>query len=171
WGVWNLLEPQLLLGVGVMIMFAPLTAVMLSTLDPHRSASALGVSSFMRLTASGFGASIFTSLWQSRAVEHHTRLVEAITAYDPVRRGTFEALTRHGLAAQQAFGVVDASVSTQSLVMAANDVFWVAAIAIVAVTSIVWLARPPFHFLAAAVASESRATRASDNTRAARWWT
>jgi len=154
WGVWNLLEPQLLLGVGVMIMFTPLTAVMLSTLDPHRSASALGVSSFMRLTASGFGASIFTSLWQSRAVEHHTRLVEAITAYDPVRRGTFEALTRHGLAAQQAYGVVDGSVSIQSLVMAANDVFWVAAIAIVAVTSIVWLARPPFHFMAAAVASE-----------------
>jgi hypothetical protein len=50
--------------------------------------------------------------------------------------------------------VVDATVSTQSLVMAANDVFWVAALAIVAVTSIVWLARPPFHFMAAAVASE-----------------
>ena len=27
-------------------------------------------------------------------------------------------------------------------------------LAIVAVTSIVWLARPPFHFMAAAVASE-----------------
>jgi DHA2 family multidrug resistance protein len=154
WGLWNLLEPQLLLGVGVMIMFTPLTAVMLSTLDPHRSASALGVSSFMRLTASGFGASLFTSVWQSRAAVHHTRLAEAITAYDPVRRGTFELLTRQGFATQQAYGVVDATVTNQSFVMAADDVFWVAALAIVLVTSVIWLARPPFHFMQAAVVSE-----------------
>jgi DHA2 family multidrug resistance protein len=154
WGFWNLLEPQMLLGVGVMIMFTPLTAVMLSTLDPRRSASALGVSSFMRLTASGFGASVFTSVWQSRAAVHHTRLVEAITAYDPARSATFGVLTRHGLGAQQAYGVVDATVSNQSFVMAADDVFWVAALAIVAVTSVIWLARPPFHFMQAPVASE-----------------
>ncbi len=154
WGFWNLLEPQMLLGVGVMIMFTPLTAVMLSTLDPRRSASALGVSSFMRLTASGFGASVFTSVWQSRAAVHHTRLAEAITAYDPARSATFGVLTRHGLGAQQAYGVVDATVSNQSFVMAADDVFWVAALAIVAVTSVIWLARPPFHFMQAPVASE-----------------
>ena len=154
WGIWNLLEPQLLLGVGVMVMFTPLTAVMLSTLDPHRSASALGVSSFMRLTASGFGASLFTSIWQSRAAVHHTRLAEAITAFDPVRRGTFELLTQHGFLPQQAYGMVDATLTNQSFVMAADDVFWVAALAIVAVTSVVWLARPPFHFMAAPVVSE-----------------
>jgi DHA2 family multidrug resistance protein len=154
WGIWNLLEPQLLLGVGVMVMFTPLTAVMLSTLDPHRSASALGVSSFMRLTASGFGASLFTSIWQSRAAVHHTRLAEAITAFDPVRRGTFDLLTQHGFLPQQAYGMVDATLTNQSFVMAADDVFWMAALAIVAVTSVVWLARPPFHFMAAPVVSE-----------------
>jgi DHA2 family multidrug resistance protein len=138
----------------VMVMFTPLTAVMLSTLDPHRSASALGVSSFMRLTASGFGASLFTSVWQNRAAVHHTRLAEAITAYDPARSGTFGMLTQHGLGAQQAFGVVDATLTNQSFVMAADDVFWVAALAIVAVTSVIWLARPPFHFMQAPVASE-----------------
>ena len=154
WDTWSLLEPQLLLGVGVMIMFTPLTAVMLSTIDPHRSASALGVSSFMRLTASGFGASIFTSFWQSREAVHHSRLAEAITAYDPVRSGTFGMLTRHGLAPQQAYGAVDATLTNQAFVMAANDVFWMAALAITAVTSIIWLARPPFHFMQAAVANE-----------------
>ncbi len=154
WGLWNLLQPQLLLGVGVMIMFTPLTAVMLSTLDAHRSASALGVSSFMRLTASGFGASIFTSLWQSREAVHHTRLAEAITVYDPLRSHTFAELTARGFSSGQAYGAVDATVTNQAFVMAANDVFWMAALAIVAVTSIIWLARPPFHFMQAAVASE-----------------
>ena len=154
WGLWNLLEPQALLGVGVMIMFTPLTAVTLSTLDPHRSASALGVSSFMRLTASGFGASLFTSIWQNRAAVHHTRLAEAITAFDPVRGGTFGTLTQRGLGPQQAYGLVDATLTNQAFVMAANDVFWAAAIAIVGITSIVWLARPPFHFMSAPVASE-----------------
>jgi MFS transporter, DHA2 family, multidrug resistance protein len=154
WGVWDLLEPQMLLGVGVMIMFTPLTAVTLSTLDPHRSASALGVSSFMRLTASGFGASLFTSIWQSRAAVHHTRLAEAITRYDPARSSTFGMLTGHGFGQQQAYGMVDASLTNQAFVMAADDVFWVAALAIVGVTSIVWLARPPFHFMSAPVASE-----------------
>jgi DHA2 family multidrug resistance protein len=137
-----------------MIMFTPLTAVTLSTLDPHRSASALGVSSFMRLTASGFGASLFTSIWQNRAAVHHTRLAEAITAFDPVRSGTFGTLTQRGLDAQQAYGLVDATLTNQAFVMAANDVFWAAAIAIVGITSIVWLARPPFHFMSTPVVSE-----------------
>jgi DHA2 family multidrug resistance protein len=58
------------------------------------------------------------------------------------------------LGAQQAYGVVDATVTNQSFVMAANDVFWVAALAIVAVTAVIWLARPPFHLMQAPVASE-----------------
>jgi DHA2 family multidrug resistance protein len=154
WALWNLLEPQLLLGVGVLIMFTPLTAVMLSTLDPHRAASALGVSSFMRLTASGFGASLFTSVWQNRAAVHHTRLAEAITVYDPQRSGVFGLLTHRGLDSNQAYGMIEAALNNQAFVMAANDVYWVSALAIVAVTSIIWLARPPFHFMSAAVVSE-----------------
>ena len=154
WALWNLLEPQLLLGVGVLVMFTPLTAVMLSTLDPHRSASALGVSSFMRLTAAGFGASLFTSVWQNRAAVHHTRLAEAITVYDPQRSGVFGLLTHEGLGRPQAYGVIEAALNNQAFVMAADDVFWMAALAIVAVTSTIWLARPPFHFMSAPVVSE-----------------
>jgi len=85
---------------------------------------------------------------------HHTRLAEAITVYDPQRSSVFDFLTGHGLGPRQAYGAIDFTVTNQAFVMAANDVFWMASLAIVVVTSIIWLARPPFHFMQAAVASE-----------------
>ncbi len=46
---------------------------------------------------------------------------------------------------QQTYGLVDATLSRQTFMMAADDVFWVCGWVIVALVAIIWLAKPPFH--------------------------
>jgi DHA2 family multidrug resistance protein len=150
----ELIFPQALLGVGLVLMFTPMTVVLLSSLKPGQSASALGVSNFMRFTLASFGASLFTNFWQRREAVHHTRLAEVITAFDPVRGQTLRMLDAHGLGAQQTYAVIEATLSRQSFMMAADDIFWLAGCVIVLLISIVWFAKPPFHTTSVPIVAE-----------------
>ncbi len=142
---WMLASPQLILGAGLVLMFTPLTGVMLSQLPPSQAANALGLSTFMRFSLASFGASLFTNFWQRREAIHHTRLAEAITAFDPVRSRTLEMLAAHGMSQQQTYGLVEATLSRQTYMMAADDVFWLSGCVIVGLIAIIWFAQPPFN--------------------------
>jgi DHA2 family multidrug resistance protein len=142
---WLLAEPQLVLGTGLVMMFTPLTGVMLSRIPPAHAANAFGVSTFMRFSLASFGASLFTNFWQRREAIHHTRLAEAITSFDPVRNQTLQMLGGHGMSTQQTFGLVEATLSRQTFMMAADDVFWLSGCVCLALVVIIWLARPPFN--------------------------
>ncbi len=143
--IWVIAYPQLILGVGLVLMFTPLTGVMLSQLPPSQAANALGLSTFMRFSLASFGASLFTNFWQRREAVHHTRLAEAFTALDPVRGQTIQMLGSHGMSLQQSYGVLDATLSRQTYMMAADDVFWLCGCIIIGLIAIIWFAKPPFH--------------------------
>ncbi|MBS0365458.1 MAG: DHA2 family efflux MFS transporter permease subunit [Proteobacteria bacterium] len=151
---WQFLQPQLLLGFSVLLMFTPLTIIMLSTLVPQRAASALGVSSFMRMSCAGLGTSMFTSLWQSREAVHHTRLVETLTVWDPQHTAAFTAAAGQGAGSQQGAAILDNLVSQQSFMLAADEIFRVTAVMLILLSLLLWLARPPFHALTAPVAAD-----------------
>lgn len=142
---WLLAAPQLVLGTGLVLMFTPLTGVMLSRVPPAHAANAFGLSTFMRFSLASFGASLFTNFWQRREAIHHTRLAEVITAFDPVRSRTLQLLGGHGMSSQQTYGLVEATLSRQTFMMAADDVFWLSGCVCMALIAIIWLAQPPFH--------------------------
>jgi len=142
---WFLAEPQLVLGTGLVLMFTPLTGVMLSRVPPAHAANAFGLSTFMRFSLASFGASLFTNFWQRREAIHHTRLAEAITSFDPVRTHTLQMLGGHGMSPQQTFGLVEATLSRQTFMMAADDVFWLSGCICLVLIVIIWLAQPPFN--------------------------
>jgi DHA2 family multidrug resistance protein len=142
---WVLALPQAVLGTGLVLMFTPLTGLMLSQLPPSQSANALALSTFTRFSLASFGASLFTNFWQRREAVHHTRLAEVVTNYDPVRSHILQMLTGQGMSQQQTYGLVDATLSRQTFMMAADDVFWISGWVIVALIAIIWLAKPPFH--------------------------
>ncbi len=151
---WVLASPQIILGVGLVLMFTPLTAVMLSQVQPSQAANALGLSTFMRFCLASFGASLFTNLWQRREALHHTRLAEVITALDPVRGQTLQMLSGNGMTPQQTYGLVEATLSRQTYMMAADDVFWLSGCVTVALIAIIWFAKPPFNASTGPVAAE-----------------
>jgi DHA2 family multidrug resistance protein len=149
--LWTVTMPQVVLGVGLVLMSTPLASLTLSQLKGHETASALGVSVFMRYAAGSFGASLMTSLWQHREALHHTRLAEAVTNSGSLTREALTTLGSQGFSPQQVYGILDGALSQQSWILAADDVFRVSAWFTVVLVSLVWLAKPPFNFVRAAV--------------------
>ena len=80
---WHLIEPRFLQGIGMAFFFVPLTTMMLIGMPPHRIASAMGLSNFMRVLSGSIGTSLSITLWQDRSDQHYGQLTEHITAYNP----------------------------------------------------------------------------------------
>jgi DHA2 family multidrug resistance protein len=144
----TLILPQFVLGLGIVLMSTPMNALTLSWIRSEHTAAALGVSMFIRSAAGSFGASLFTSLWQHRAAIHHTRLAENITAFNPVSSEAVKGLTAQGFTPQQAYAMLEAMLTQQAFIMAADDVFWLAGWFALALVFVYWFARPPFMRLA-----------------------
>jgi len=142
--LWTLMLPQFVLGIGIVLMSTPLNALILSWVTSEHTAGALGISMFTRVAMGSFGASVFTSLWQHRQAIHHTRLAESITIFSPTWTEAMRTLMAHGFSQQQAYALMEASLSQQSYMMAADDVFWIAGWASLALVGVYWFARPPF---------------------------
>ena len=140
----TLILPQFVLGLGIVLMSTPINALTLSWVSSEQTAGALGVSMFLRTAMGSFGASLFTSLWQHREAIHHTRLAEAVTSFSSPTQETLRTLTTHGFSPQQAYGIIEAALTQQSFMMAADDVFWMAGWFALALVAVYWFARPPF---------------------------
>ncbi len=91
-----------------------------------------------------FGASLMVTFWDHRAAEHRTRLVEALPDHSQRLNDGMAILNQVGLPDLSAYGVIDKEIASQSLMLAANDMFMIAAIIFVFISAIIWLARPPF---------------------------
>jgi MFS transporter, DHA2 family, multidrug resistance protein len=140
----TLILPQFVLGLGIVLMSTPMNALTLSWVPSEQTAGALGVSMFTRVAMGSFGASLFTSLWQHREAIHHTRLAEAVTTFSPVTQQAVQTLTDQGLTLQQAYAYLEAALTQQSFMMAADDVFWIAGWFALLLVFVYWFARPPF---------------------------
>jgi len=148
----TLVLPQFVLGLGIVLMSTPINALTLSWIANERTAGALGVSMFTRVAMGSFGASVFTSLWQHRAAIHHTRLAEGITSFNPLATEAVRTLTTQGFSLQQAYAYLEAALTQQAYMLAANDVFWLAGWCALVLVFVYWFARPPFlraHLVAA----------------------
>lgn len=140
----DLIEPRLLMGIGVATFFVPLTALSLSGLTPDRIASASGVANFLRTLGASFGTSLSVTLWDRRAYLHDVHLSENFTISNPVSNHFFDQLHAMGLSTLQVDALFASQVQKQAFMLATNDFFWLSGWLFLALMALVWLARPPF---------------------------
>lgn len=139
----TLAMPQLVMGAAMSTFFVPLTAMLLSGLPPERIPAASGLSNFARITAGAIGASVYTTQWEDRAALHHAQLVEHLTPYSLTTTQTLNTYAQQfGLDPQQALGALDRQVTQQSVLLAADDLFWLSGMIFLVLIGVVWLARP-----------------------------
>lgn len=136
--------PQFYQGFAIACFFMPLTTIMYSGLTSDKIAAASSLSGFMRTIAGSIGASVVANMWTSRAAEHQTVLVESISPYNPISQTFFDTMQSLGMTYQQVAGYWAREISNQSLIMAANDIFMIAAVAFIILIVLVWFAKPPF---------------------------
>ena len=134
--------PQFIQGAAMATFFVPLTALTLSGLAPERVPAASGLANFVRITFGAFGASVSTTLWESRAAHHHTRLTESISDYSAPAQQAISTLTQQGMTTQQAAGVIERQLNTQAFTMSANDFFYLSAMLFLVLVALLWLSKP-----------------------------
>ena len=144
--------PQLIQGVATAFFFVPLLGITMAGVPPERIASAAGLANFLRILAGSFGTSLSTTLWERRAAVHHAQLVEPLTPLNPLAEDYLTRLQAQGLSPEASLAMLERTVSSQSVMMATNDVFWAAALIFVALIPLIWFARPPFMAQTAAAA-------------------
>ena len=136
---WTLALPHFLMGFGMPLFFVPITILSLASVQPEETASAAGLSSFMRTLSGAVGTSIATTLWANEAVRDHAELAGLVNP-PPGMQERFEAM---GLSMSQIRGLVDQLVTRESLVLALDHVFQIATGLLLLSAILIWFVPRP----------------------------
>jgi DHA2 family multidrug resistance protein len=139
---YTILIPTILQGAAMAFFFIPLQAIVFSGLTPDRMPSAAGLSNFVRITAGAVGTSLFTTLWENRAILHHAQLAEQINATNVSATQFAAQLAASGLSTEQAAANMNRLIDQQAYTMAVTDVFYMSSLLFFALIAVIWFAKP-----------------------------
>jgi DHA2 family multidrug resistance protein len=146
----QLMLPLVTWGLGMGLIFAPLTTITISEVANEEMAQASGLLSVIRQIGGSFGVAIFGSILSRRVVVHNTLYGQSINPYSETTKNTLAALQLSALhstggtaadALTRAKGVLIGFIANQAFIQSINDVFRIAAIIILSSTVFVILTR------------------------------
>ncbi len=123
-------------GVGLGLLFVPLTTMALSGLKGKDIAQGAGLTNMMRQLGGSFGIALVTTFIDLRSWTHRTALLSHLSVYDPAVRERISAVTG-GLMAkgssfyqaqQQAYGALEGAVLKQTFLLTYMDAFHIVGI-------------------------------------------
>ena len=141
--------PLILRGVGLGLMFVPLTTITLAELDSSELAQGTGLYNFFRQLGGSFGIAGIATLVSRFTAQYHAVLAEHITPLDATSTSRLQALTR-GMMAQgadawtaraRAYRLLEAQVMGQASVIAYSRVYVLSAVIILAIIPMLVLVR------------------------------
>jgi MFS transporter, DHA2 family, multidrug resistance protein len=128
--MWQIAWPSIVTGVGLAMVFVPLSAVAMGTLPQSEISNASGVFNLMRNVGGSFGISLFATFIARQSQVHQATLVARLTPENPIYQQRLLELQQH-LAArlgpaeahEKALGVIYRSVERQSGLLAFMGAF------------------------------------------------
>jgi DHA2 family multidrug resistance protein len=123
--------PLILRGVGLALLFVPLTTVALSGLRGRDIAQGAGLTNMMRQLGGSFGIALVATYIQKRSWTHRVNLLSHVSVYDPTVRERLAAITQ-GLIAKgsdlygaqrQAYAALEGAVLKQTFLLSYMDAF------------------------------------------------
>lgn len=138
----TILIPTVIQGAAMAFFFIPLQAIIFSGLTPDRMPAAAGLSNFVRITAGAIGTSLFTTVWDDRAVVHHAELAERVSTSNTAATTALAQLGANGYDGAQALAAVNGLVNQQAYTMAVNDIFLMSSVVFILLLGLVWTTRP-----------------------------
>ena len=139
----TIMVPTLLQGAGLAFYFIPLTTLSLAGIPQSRLPAAAGLSTFVRIASGAMGASISTTLWESRAVMHHAHLTESLQPGSAALASALAALQATGLGEAAALAQLTRLIEQQAHTRAADDIFLGSAWLFLALIALIWMTRRP----------------------------
>ncbi|MDO9415279.1 DHA2 family efflux MFS transporter permease subunit [Pararhizobium sp.] len=128
WDFYELLVPQILRGVGLMLCMVPINNVALGTLSPARVRAASGVFNLTRNLGGAVGLAMINTILTQRQQEHYARLSEHVQWGNPAAmdqlRNMEQNYNSHGLdGAAIAIQKMSGLVTQQATILSFIDVF------------------------------------------------
>jgi DHA2 family multidrug resistance protein len=136
---WSLALPHLAMGLGMPFFFVPLTILSLASVEPKETASAAGLSSFMRTLSGAVGTSVATTLWANGAVRAHAEIVGTINQPP----GLVPQLEASGFSPAQVRQLVENLLTQESLIVSLDHMFEIATAAMFVSALLIWLVPKP----------------------------
>jgi MFS transporter, DHA2 family, multidrug resistance protein len=141
-GVKEIIWPGIWQGIGLGLVFVPLSTSTFATLEAHMRAQGTAIFSLVRNIGSSIGISMVQFLLVRNTVIAHASLVERVTYTNPAWNNSaiaaaYDFHTPAGAAA------LDSMITQQATMIAYIDDFWLMCILSVAVLPLVLLLKPP----------------------------
>jgi DHA2 family multidrug resistance protein len=135
-GYWDVFWPQVIRGVGLGLLFVPLSAVTMSGISREKQAAASGLNNLLRQLGGSVGIAILTSLLTRSQRIHYGYLIEHVTIYDreasqrlALLKGAMQHLGSSATVAQQkALVMLNGTVRMQAAILAYIDLFQLTAV-------------------------------------------
>jgi DHA2 family multidrug resistance protein len=139
---WTIALTFLAQGACMPFFFVPTNQIALAAVLPRETASAAGLSNFLRTTCAAFSASIVTTMWENATSRNHADMAGALNNPGALQ----STLTRSGLSSAQALSQIDSLTQSQAVMLATNQMFIVMTVAFLVAACVVWLAPKPSLF-------------------------
>jgi MFS transporter, DHA2 family, multidrug resistance protein len=138
----DIIWPGVIQGIGMGLVFVPLSAATFATLSPSMRAQGTALFSLVRNIGSSIGISLVQTLLVRNTVIAHAALTERVTYansawHNPAIAGTYNLSTSGGAA------LLDSTITQQAAMIAYIDDFWLMLFLTLAVTPLLLLIRPP----------------------------
>ncbi|WFR94644.1 DHA2 family efflux MFS transporter permease subunit [Rhizobium tumorigenes] len=130
WDFWELLIPQILRGVGLMLCMVPINNIALGTMAPERMRGASGLFNLTRNLGGAVGLAIINTVLTNRQDLHYMRLRENINWGNPVAVDQLNSMAAnydaHGMdGSNVAIRTMVNLTTQQAMVMSFSDVFMI----------------------------------------------
>jgi DHA2 family multidrug resistance protein len=150
-GYWDFVWPQLLQGLGMSLLFVPLTTVSMATISPERMGYATSLFNLMRNIGGGIGIAVTGTMLARRRQAFGSLLGEHVSLFDPTTnqvlaqlKAAFLARTGDAVAAtNQAYVVLYGMVQRQAAMVSFVMIFRLLGILFLVMIPLVLLMRKP----------------------------
>lgn len=145
--------PRVIMGVGMGMIFIPLTTLTLSGIRREEMGNATSIFNLLRNVGGGLGVAFVATIVARRSQFHQARLVEHLTPFDPnfwsASQQAAEMLQRKGFpeasASQGGLGVLYEQFLRQASMMSFNDAFHILAVMMICLLPLVLLMKHVRH--------------------------
>jgi DHA2 family multidrug resistance protein len=150
---WNYTWPRIVLGVGLAMIFVPLTTVTLATISRAEMGNATGMFNLLRNIGGSVGIAMAATLLARYGQFYQTGLVAHINPYNPTFQMRMndiqQALIAKGMAITQsehtALGMMYGEVRRQAGSLAFNHIFFIIGLAFLVIIPLLLLLKRPTH--------------------------
>jgi DHA2 family multidrug resistance protein len=134
--------PRLWQGAALTFYYLPLVNLAITGIAPDKLASATGLFNFVRTISLGIGTSVYTTIWNDRAIMHRSRIVEGITDFNEVTNQALQQLAEVGVQGLKGVQVLEDLATQQAYMLGTNDIFWLAGVSFIPLIALVLFCKP-----------------------------